>query len=152
MSSTFFSSVILFRVTPQAETLNGDSNESLLAVLTHRQLPSGYQCGLGLHRKMALVAMIVWDDQSCSGLRRVAQLCWCYFNAVHHQKTRKRYPWLSALVAAAMHVGLPTRRSRPPVAAWRFDGDLGSGEGLLTFLMMTKGTDPRFGVLRRTWC
>jgi hypothetical protein len=37
------------------------------------------------------------------------------------------------------------------VAAGRFDGDLGSGAALLTFLMATKGTNPQHGVLRWTW-
>jgi hypothetical protein len=49
-------------------------------------LLSGYQYGAGLHQKAALVATIMWDDQACSGLRQVAQLCWSYSGVVHHRK------------------------------------------------------------------
>jgi hypothetical protein len=50
-------------------------------------LLSGYQCGAGLLRKMALVATTTWDDQACSELRWVAQLRWMYSDAVHRRKT-----------------------------------------------------------------
>jgi hypothetical protein len=42
-------------------------------------------CGVGLHQKTALVATTMWDDQACSGFRRVAQLCWSYSSVVHHE-------------------------------------------------------------------
>ena len=34
------------------------------------------QCGMGLRRRMALVASASWDDLAGSGLRRVVQLGW----------------------------------------------------------------------------
>jgi hypothetical protein len=57
------------------------SGPRLLALL------SGCQCGTGMRRKTAFVATTTWDDQACSGLRWVAQLCWSYFGAIHRWKT-----------------------------------------------------------------
>jgi hypothetical protein len=50
-------------------------------------LSGGCYCGVGLCQKRTLAASTTWDDQACSGLRRMAQLCWSYSGAVHHWKT-----------------------------------------------------------------